>query len=74
VTGHMGMAQGCAGTGSDYILGIFFFQKRVIKHWNRLPREVFDAPNLSAFNRHLDNVLNNMPKPLVSSEVVRQLD
>ena len=33
---------------------------RVIKHWNRLPREVVDAPCLSVFKRHLDNALNNM--------------
>jgi len=24
------------------------------------PREVFDAPSLSVFKRHLDNALNNM--------------
>jgi len=32
--------------------------KRVVKHWNRLPRE--EAPSLSVFKRHLDNALNNM--------------
>ncbi|KFM01856.1 hypothetical protein AS27_14434, partial [Aptenodytes forsteri] len=37
-----------------------FFTKRVVKHWNRLPREVVDAPCLSVFKRHLDNALNNM--------------
>jgi len=37
-----------------------FFTQRVIKHWNRLPREVVNAPSLSAFRRHLDNALNNM--------------
>ncbi|KAK4818077.1 hypothetical protein QYF61_004627 [Mycteria americana] len=37
-----------------------FFPKRVIKHWNRLPREVVNAPNLPVFKRHLDNDLNNM--------------
>ncbi|KFM04365.1 hypothetical protein AS27_08058, partial [Aptenodytes forsteri] len=35
-----------------------FFTERVVKHWNRLPRE--DAPSLSVFRRHLDNALNNM--------------
>ncbi|KAK4831663.1 hypothetical protein QYF61_018630 [Mycteria americana] len=37
-----------------------FFTKRVVKHWNRLPKEVVDAPSLSAFKGHLDNALNNM--------------
>jgi len=33
---------------------------RVVKHWNRLPREVVDAPSLSVSKRHLDNALNNV--------------
>jgi len=37
-----------------------FFTKRVVKYWNRLPREVVDAPCLSVVERHLDNALNNM--------------
>ena len=37
-----------------------FFTERVVKHWNRLPGEVVDAPSLSVFKRHLDNALNNM--------------
>ena len=37
-----------------------FCTKRVVKHWNRLPREVVDAPSLSAFKRHLANALNNI--------------
>lgn len=37
-----------------------FFTKRYVKHWKRLPGEVLDAPSPSVFQRHLDNVINNM--------------
>jgi len=36
------------------------FTEMVLKHWSRLPREVVNAPSLSVFERHLDNVFNNM--------------
>ena len=31
-----------------------FFTQRVVTHWNRLPKEVVDAPSLEAFNTRLD--------------------
>ena len=37
-----------------------FFTKKVVKHWNRLPREVVTAPCMSVFKKHLDNALSNM--------------
>ncbi|KFP33879.1 hypothetical protein N325_00538, partial [Colius striatus] len=37
-----------------------FFTKSLVKHWNRLPREMVDVPSLSVFNRYLCNALNNI--------------
>lgn len=34
------------------------FMIRVVKHWNRLPREVLDAPSLETFKVRLDGALN----------------
>jgi len=31
-----------------------FFTQRVLRYWNRLPREVVDAPSLEAFKARLD--------------------
>jgi len=33
---------------------------RVVKHWNRLPREVVDAPSLDTFKVRLDGALSNL--------------
>ncbi|KFR00898.1 hypothetical protein N306_03402, partial [Opisthocomus hoazin] len=37
-----------------------FFTMRVLKHWNRLPREVVDAPSLEVFKAWLDGALSNL--------------
>ncbi|GAB0183172.1 hypothetical protein GRJ2_000782500 [Grus japonensis] len=77
----LGSSDRMHGNGSKLCQGRFtlalrkhFFTERVVKHWNRLPREVVDGPSLSVFKRHLDNALNNMLQLLVSPELVRQLD
>jgi len=33
---------------------------RVVKHWNRLPSEVVEAPPLETFKARLDRALSNL--------------
>ncbi|GAB0182601.1 hypothetical protein GRJ2_000725400 [Grus japonensis] len=37
-----------------------FFTVRVVRHWNRLPREVVDDPSLEVFKTRLDGALGNL--------------
>ncbi|KFV18113.1 hypothetical protein N340_13062, partial [Tauraco erythrolophus] len=37
-----------------------FFTQRVVRHWNRLPREVVAAPSLEVFKAMLDEALGNL--------------
>jgi len=55
------------GNGSKLHQGRFrldvrkrFLTERVLKHWNRLPREMVNVPSLSLLKRPLHSALNNM--------------
>ena len=37
-----------------------FFTQMVVTQWNRLPKEVVDAPSLQAFKARLDVVLGSL--------------
>jgi len=37
-----------------------FFTVRVVKHWNRLSREIVEAPSLETFKARLDGALSNL--------------
>ncbi|KFQ45207.1 hypothetical protein N333_03085, partial [Nestor notabilis] len=37
-----------------------FFTVRVVRHWNRLPKEVVNVPSLAVFKARLVRALGNM--------------
>jgi len=41
-------------------IGKQFFTMRVVKDWNRFPREAVAAPSLAVFKARLDGALSNL--------------
>ena len=37
-----------------------FFTVKVVRHWNRLPKDVVDTPSLETFKTRLDQALGNL--------------
>ena len=50
-----------------------FFTQRLVTHWNRLPREVVDAPSLAAFKARLDVALGSLVWWLATLHVAARL-
>ena len=46
-----------------------FFTQRVVMHWNRLSKEVVDAPSLEAFKARMDVALGSLGDSAHSREV-----
>ena len=46
-----------------------FFTQRVMRHWNRLPKEAVDAPSLQASKARLDVALGSLVCWLVTLHV-----
>jgi len=70
-TSRTGMTQSKPGEGQTECWKDVF-TVRVVMQWNRLPREVADAPRQSVFKKHLNTALNIMLEWLLSPEEVRQ--
>jgi len=51
-----------------------FFIMRVVRHWNRLPREAVAAPSLEIFKARLDGALSNLVWWKVSLPMAGELE
>ena len=46
-----------------------FFTQWVVTHWNRLPKEVVDAPSVEAFKARLDVALDSLVRWLATLHI-----
>jgi len=51
-----------------------FFTVRVVRHWNRLPREAVAAPCLAVFKARLDGALSSLVQWKLSLPVAGELE
>jgi len=51
-----------------------FFTMRVVKHWNRFPRDIVEAPSLGTFKARLDSTLSNLILLQISLLTAGRLD
>ena len=50
------------------------FTVRVVRHWNRLPREVVDASSLETFKARIDGTLSNLIQMCTPVFIAGELD
>ena len=51
-----------------------YFTVRVVRHWNRLLRDVMDAPSLETFKARLDQALGNLIELWMPMSIAGELD
>ena len=51
-----------------------FFTVKIVKHWNKLPSEVVDAPSLEMLKARLDGAVSNLVQREVSLPVAERLE
>ena len=50
------------------------FTVRVVRHWNRLPRDLVGVPSLETFKAKLDKALGNLTELCMSPLTAMELD